>query len=60
MDVTTSAGTYVKEFVHSDEGRTTPSLKELLGVDWAKVLELDVLEVHLDWPKTVQVPKQEE
>ncbi|TPX63162.1 hypothetical protein SpCBS45565_g06808 [Spizellomyces sp. 'palustris'] len=51
VDLRTSAGTYVKEFVHGDNGRTNPNLASLLGVEWAKVLELDVLEVHLDWPK---------
>ena len=28
--LTTSAGTYVKEFVHGDLGRTTPSVGSLL------------------------------
>ncbi|KAJ3057908.1 putative tRNA pseudouridine synthase Pus10 [Podochytrium sp. JEL0797] len=55
VDLTTSAGTYVKEFMHSDEGRTVPSVKELLGVEWAKVEHLDVLHVFLDWPKPVAV-----
>ncbi|KAJ3411485.1 putative tRNA pseudouridine synthase Pus10 [Chytridiales sp. JEL 0842] len=50
----TSAGTYVKEFVHSDEGRTNPSLKGLLGLDWASVERLDVVEVMLDWPEKVE------
>ncbi|KAI9341701.1 hypothetical protein BDR26DRAFT_802174 [Obelidium mucronatum] len=53
VDLTTSAGTYVKEFMHSDEGRTVPSLKELLGVESATVETLDVLHVFLDWPKPV-------
>lgn len=30
LDLVTSAGTYVKEFVHGDLGRTTPSLCDLL------------------------------
>ncbi|KAI9101358.1 hypothetical protein DFS34DRAFT_614118 [Phlyctochytrium arcticum] len=51
LDLRTSAGTYVKEFVHGDNGRTEPSLASLLGVSEAAVLELDVLEVHLDWPQ---------
>ncbi|MFQ5837328.1 MAG: tRNA pseudouridine(54/55) synthase Pus10 [Thermoplasmata archaeon] len=41
----TEAGTYVKELIHGDEGRTRPSLAELLGTE-AQVVELDVLEVH--------------
>eukprot|EP01041_Mallomonas_annulata_P009805 gene9805-20394_t len=31
LDLVTSAGTYVKEFVHSDFGRTTPSIRSILG-----------------------------
>ncbi|KAJ3146811.1 putative tRNA pseudouridine synthase Pus10 [Irineochytrium annulatum] len=54
MDVTTSAGTYVKEFVHSDGGRTVPSLQSLLlgGVEagTCEVKSLDVTDVELDWP----------
>ncbi|KAJ3053633.1 putative tRNA pseudouridine synthase Pus10 [Rhizophlyctis rosea] len=54
-DMRTSAGTYVKEFVHGDGGRTNPCLAGLLGVERAEVLALDVLEVHLDWPGKVDV-----
>lgn len=43
--VTAEAGTYVKELVHGDRGRTSPSLAERLGVA-CEVLELDVLDVH--------------
>jgi tRNA pseudouridine synthase 10 len=43
--VTAEAGTYVKELVHGDGGRTTPSLADSLGVA-CEVLELDVLDVH--------------
>ncbi len=39
------AGTYLKELVNGDEGRTTPSLSEFLGTE-AEVVELDVSEVH--------------
>jgi tRNA pseudouridine synthase 10 len=42
LDVATAAGTYVKEFVHGDFGRTTPSVGDLLGCD-ADILQLDVL-----------------
>ena len=42
------AGTYIKEFVHSDEGRTVPSLGSLLGCqEPAQILELDVMEIHM-------------
>ena len=43
--LTTAAGTYVKEFVHGDRGRTTPSIKELLKVERAECRYLDVLDV---------------
>ena len=43
--VTADAGTYIKELVHGDAGRTHPSLAERLGVE-CEVLELDVLDVH--------------
>ena len=41
------AGTYVKELVHSDEGRTKPSVQEVLDTD-CEVIWLDVLEIHDD------------
>lgn len=43
--VTAEAGTYIKEWVHGDRGRTSPSLAERLGAV-CEVLELDVLDVH--------------
>uniref|UniRef100_A0A914MXN9 tRNA pseudouridine(55) synthase n=1 Tax=Meloidogyne incognita TaxID=6306 RepID=A0A914MXN9_MELIC len=48
----TQAGTYVKEFVHSDFGRTRPSLAELMDLELGTVdiLRLDVLSVELEWP----------
>ncbi len=39
------AGTYVKEFIHGDEGRTVPNLSDELGVK-CQVQHLDVIEVH--------------
>jgi len=45
LDIRTEAGTYVKEWVEGDGGRTEPSLSSLLGVP-LKVEFLDVLEVH--------------
>jgi len=47
--VTTSAGTYVKEFVHGDFNRTKPNVASLLGCD-TDILALDVEEVELNWP----------
>ncbi len=45
LRVTAEAGTYVKEWVHGDHGRTRPSLAERLDAA-CEVLELDVLDVH--------------
>ncbi len=41
------AGTYVKELVHSDEGRTVPSVQEVIGME-CEVLWLDVEDIHSD------------
>ena len=48
----TQAGTYIKEFVHGDFGRTMPSLGNLLGTE-CDILQLDVLSVELDWPPSL-------
>jgi tRNA U54 and U55 pseudouridine synthase Pus10 len=40
LSLSTDAGTYVKEFVHSDLGRTHPSISSLLGCH-TDILELD-------------------
>jgi hypothetical protein len=40
LHLSTSAGTYVKEFVHGDLGRTVPSIASLLGCT-TDILELD-------------------
>ncbi|RGB25704.1 hypothetical protein C1646_801714 [Rhizophagus diaphanus] len=49
MQLQTEAGTYIKEFIHGDLGRTKPSLGDLLDC-YADILALDVLEVDLKWP----------
>jgi tRNA pseudouridine synthase 10 len=54
VDMKTSAGTYVKEFVHGDEGTTEPCMVSLLDCKSAKCLQLDVLEVFLDWPPRLE------
>ena len=49
------AGTYIKEFVHSDEGRTQPHLASLLALDDpAKILQLDVNQIHIDFLDATQ------
>jgi len=40
-----TSGTYIKELMHGDEGRTNPSLSGLLGVK-VEVRQLDVIGVH--------------
>lgn len=41
LELVTQSGTYVKEFVHGDFGRTVPSVGSLLGCS-ADILQLDV------------------
>ncbi|TLZ48441.1 MAG: tRNA pseudouridine(54/55) synthase Pus10 [Methanobacteriota archaeon] len=45
VEVTAEAGTYVKEVLHGDGGRTEPSLAGLTGVP-CEVLALDVVRIH--------------
>jgi len=44
IEILSESGLYIKELVSGDEGRTRPSLSELLGVN-ARVEKLDVIEV---------------
>ncbi|KAK4513766.1 uncharacterized protein ATC70_005772 [Mucor velutinosus] len=46
----TQAGTYIKEYVHGDLGRTLPNLASVGGIHSADLLELDVMDVDLVWP----------
>ncbi|KAG7464310.1 tRNA pseudouridine synthase Pus10 [Solea senegalensis] len=52
LELKTQAGTYIKEFVHGDFGRTKPNLCELLKTD-TDILELDVESVDVDWPPAI-------
>eukprot|EP00300_Choanocystis_sp_HF-7_P005004 c13823_g1_i2.p1 GENE.c13823_g1_i2~~c13823_g1_i2.p1 ORF type:complete len:591 (-),score=138.09 c13823_g1_i2:124-1896(-) len=45
VDLVTAAGTYVKEWVHGDFGRTTPNLGEIVGCS-ADITQLDVMGVE--------------
>ena len=47
LELETDSGTYVKEFVSGDEGRSIPSFSERLGVQ-CKVETLDVLAIKYD------------
>ncbi|OXU23453.1 hypothetical protein TSAR_001637 [Trichomalopsis sarcophagae] len=48
-DFKTQAGTYVKEFVHGDFGRTNPSLSSILDTE-IDIISLDVTHISLEWP----------
>ncbi|KAK3778995.1 hypothetical protein RRG08_034253 [Elysia crispata] len=54
LNLNTQAGTYIKEFVHSDFGRTTPNLGELLGAE-CDIINLDVESVDVDWPPKINL-----
>ena len=54
MDVISEAGTYIKELVHSDFGRTKPSLGDLIGDCQTDIISLDVVEVFVDWPPSIE------
>lgn len=46
LELTAQAGTYIKEFVHGDCGRTVPSLSSIFECD-ADILQLDVVKVDM-------------
>ena len=45
LKLETESGTYVKEFVSGDEGRTKPNFSEALGIQCV-VEELDVIAIN--------------
>ncbi|KAI3797028.1 hypothetical protein L1987_39718 [Smallanthus sonchifolius] len=47
LHLCTQAGTYIKEFVHGDLGRTQPSIGSILGCR-TEILQLDVTDVKMD------------
>lgn len=53
VNLQTSAGTYVKEFMHGDEGRTVPSIGDFLECGKVVVESLDVTKVFLEWPPRI-------
>ncbi|KAF2880018.1 hypothetical protein ILUMI_26139 [Ignelater luminosus] len=54
LHVVTGAGTYIKEFIHGDFGRTKPSIGTIID-DEVDIIALDVVAVNLDWPKEIDV-----
>lgn len=55
LELCCEAGTYVKELVHGDFGRTQPNLSSLLGCP-VDLLALDVVAVDHDWPPCLPDP----
>lgn len=51
-------GTYVKEFVHGDLGRTVPSIGSLLSCR-ADILQLDVIAVEDKWSVEEQTHQEQ-
>jgi tRNA pseudouridine synthase 10 len=46
--VLSSAGTYIKEFVHGDLGRTVPNIGSLMNTE-VDILQLDVVKIFKDF-----------
>jgi len=44
MDIKAEAGTYIKELISGDDGRSEPSVAGLLGMD-AECVKLDVIDI---------------
>lgn len=53
LHVETQAGTYIKELVHGELGRTEPSCQTILG-EYIDIVALDVLAIDLDWPREIK------
>ncbi|MCO5576653.1 hypothetical protein L7F22_030468 [Adiantum nelumboides] len=47
LHLCSQAGTYIKEFVHGDLGRTYPNVGSLFGCE-AEILQLDVTDIAMD------------
>lgn len=46
--VLSSAGTYIKEFIHGDLQRTFPNFSELSGVPGCDIIQLDVMDIFTE------------
>ena len=55
VSLETQAGTYVKEFVHGDMGRTVPSLATLLG-GTTDIIQLDVADITMEDDSSLRRP----
>ena len=52
LELNTESGTYIKEFVTGDLGRTVPSFANLVECQ-ADILQLDVVNVSIEFPPDV-------
>lgn len=52
LDVVSQAGTYIKELVHGEFGRTSPSVSSIIGQP-TDIMALDVMAIDLEWPKEI-------
>lgn len=52
LDIMTQAGTYVKELVHGEFGRTEPSISSIIDME-IDIAALDVMNIDLDFPKSL-------
>lgn len=52
LDAVTQAGTYIKEMVHGEFGRTHPSISSIIDQE-IDIVALDVHAIELDWPKEI-------
>jgi tRNA pseudouridine synthase 10 len=52
LDIITQAGTYVKELVHGEFGRTEPSISSLIALD-IDIIALDVMSIELAFPPAI-------
>ena len=55
LSLNASAGTYIKEFVHGDFGRTVPSVSSILDTN-ANILQLDVMWLYDEFRGGGQMP----
>jgi len=60
LHLRTAAGTYIKEFVHGDMGRTRPNVGSLLGGLSADLLALDVTGVVVEEEEEEEKEKEKE
>ncbi len=57
LDIFAEAGTYIKEFVHSDQGRTVPSVSGILGFP-CRCKQLDVMGVEDLYLRTLKAKNE--